>query len=229
MDSPRTCQHCNAHLSPFVRSDARYCSTRCRVAAHRVHHAGASPLPAALRDCARWVRHDAAKRPLTVHGHGASSTNARTWTTYAAAHASSVGNGLGFVLDGSDGVICLDLDHCLDRGRLAPWAADLLASCPDTYTEVSPSGQGLHVWGTGELDRGRIVNVNGGKVEMYGRSRYITITENPFAGAPSHLADLSAVTSSLRGAAPLPFSSAAPWGSLRSPRLRSCVHDMDYR
>lgn len=188
----RTCQHCHAPLSPFARADSRYCSTRCRVASHRVRHAGASPLPAALRDCARWVRHDAAKRPLTVQGRGASSTNARTWATYAAAHASTVGDGIGFVLNG-DGIVCLDLDHCITDDGIAPWAAAVLANTPATYVEVSPSGSGLHVWGTGDVPAGRVLAVDGGRVEVYGASRYLTVTEKPYAGAPSHLADLSAV------------------------------------
>lgn len=205
----RTCQHCNAPLSPFARADSLYCSGRCRVAAHRVRHADASPLPAALRDRDRWVRHDAAKRPLTVHGRGASSTNARTWSTYAAASAASgVGNGLGFVLSALDDIVCIDVDGCLDDGGLAPWAADLLACLPWTFVEVSPSGSGLHVWGRATLARGRIVHVDGGKVEIYPAGRYITVTEKPYAGAPSHLADLTAFTSSLLGASPPPSSSA---------------------
>jgi len=188
----RTCQRCNAPLSPFARADSLYCSGRCRVAAHRVRHAGSSPLPAALRDRARWVRRDAAKRPLTVQGHGASSTNARTWATYDAASASTVGNGIGFVLNG-DGVVCLDLDHCITDDGIAPWAATFLASCPATYVEASPSGHGLHVWGTGNVARGRVLAVDGGRLEIYGRGRYLTITGQPFAGAPSQLADLSAL------------------------------------
>ena len=196
----RTCQHCHRPLSPFARADSLYCSGRCRVAAHRVRHADASPLPAALRDCARWVRHDAAKRPLTVNGHGASSTNARTWATYAAAHASTVGNGIGFVLSALDDIICLDIDGCLVDDGLAPWAAIILDALPRrTYVEVSPSGSGLHVWGLGRLDRGRVVSVDGGKVEIYSTGRYITVTERPYANAPSHLADISGVIAQVIG------------------------------
>jgi hypothetical protein len=36
----RRCARCGAELSETVRQDARYCSTRCRVAAHRAERAG---------------------------------------------------------------------------------------------------------------------------------------------------------------------------------------------
>ena len=73
---------------------ATYCSARCRVAAHRAHRA----IPAELRERDRWVRH-VHKRPVTIAGRSASSTDPTTWTTYEAARASIVGDGLGFVLD----------------------------------------------------------------------------------------------------------------------------------
>ena len=148
------------------RGDARYCSSRCRLAAHR------SMPPAELRSRSRWVRYDAGKRPLTVDDTPASSTNSATWSDFDTAAASAVGVGLGFVLNG-DGIVCVDLDHCLDgRGRLTPWAAELLADCPDTYVDVSPSGRGLHVWGFGTVVKGR----KSGNVEVYGTSRYLTVT-----------------------------------------------------
>src|SRR5450756_151125 len=190
MDHTRTCHHCHRPLPCVARSDARYCSTRCRVAAHRVRHAGSSPIPSSLRYRDRWVRHYA-KRPVTVQGRGASCTNARTWATFASASASTVGDGLGFVLNG-DGIVCLDLDHCITDDGVEPWAATVLANVPATYVEVSPSGRGLHVWGLGDVPAGRVLAVDGGKVEVYGSGRYLTVTEKPYAGAPSLLADLTA-------------------------------------
>ena len=113
-----------------------------------------------------------------------------TWRPYRVARTGGVGVGLGFVLDGS-GVVCVDLDHVLIGGELVPWCADLLASCPATWVEVSPSGEGLHVWGLGTVGQGRRVSVDGGGVEVYDRGRYITVTGQRFDGAPSRLADLT--------------------------------------
>src|SRR5690606_32158534 len=126
----------------------RYCSGRCRVAAHRAR----PRIPAELLRCNRWVRHDR-KRPVTVDGRPASSTDPSTWSTYTAATRSTVGDGLGFVLGG--GIACLDLDHCLTDGRPDQRALDVLARVPGAYVEVSPSGDGLHVWGTAPERPGR--------------------------------------------------------------------------
>src|SRR5690606_7470569 len=125
---------------------ARFCSTKCRVAAHRE-----KGLPLAMTRSTRWLRWaeqpkaggGMRKRPITVKGWPASSTKSSTWSTYAAAVASRAGKGLGFAL--GDGIGCIDLDHCLVDGELAPWAQAILDACPPTYIEVSPSGTGLHI------------------------------------------------------------------------------------
>lgn len=153
-------------------------------------------MPAALRERDRWVRHRD-KRPLTVSGSIATSTDPSTWTTWDAARTSRIGDGAGFVLNG-DGVVCIDLDDCLDGGRPKPWAEQLLAQMPKTYTEVSPSGSGLHVWGTGNVVKGRIVKVGGsGRLELYGRGRYMTVTGRRFRKSPARLADLGDFIASL--------------------------------
>lgn len=165
----------------------RYCSGRCRVAAHR---AKAKP-PAELTEGCRWVRHSARKVPLTVDGKAASSTDPATWSTYAEACRSEAGTGLGCVLTG-DGIVCLDLDHCLDEsGRPLPWAIEVLAQTPRTWVEISPSGDGLHIWGRAVFPGGRRLARPGQSVEVYGSGRYITVTGRRYDGAPAELADLT--------------------------------------
>ncbi len=173
----------------LARRHARFCSTRCRVAAHR-----AKPtIPAALRERERWVRRSAAKVPLTASGMVASSTDSATWCDYDTARRSTAGAGMGFVLDG-DGIACIDLDGCLDEyGAPAEWVVPILAACPVTWVEVSPSGRGLHIWGTADLLGGRRKPYRGHKVEVYGSGRYIAVTGTTFRNAPTRLSDLSAV------------------------------------
>lgn len=145
----------------------------------------------------RWVRRTARKVPLTVGGRAASSTDPGTWTSYAEARSSKVGIGLGFVLNG-DGVVCVDLDHCLDAaGRLAAWARKILDRMPATFVEVSPSGTGLHIFGRGHVGKGRRIRSAGRAVEVYGRGRYIAVTGRRFEAAPARLADISAVVATL--------------------------------
>jgi primase-polymerase (primpol)-like protein len=195
MIATRTCERCHQPINWAVRGDAHFCSVRCRVAAHRARHASDCPVPSVLRDLDRWVRHEN-KRPVTTHGCNASVTDPSCWASFAAASASTVGDGAGFVLAG-DGIVCLDLDHCITGKAVAPWAEAILSRLPHTYIEVSPSGHGLHVWGLGALPAGRVVSVNGGRVECYGQGRYLTVTGRRFRRAPATLADLTTFIASL--------------------------------
>ncbi len=154
----RVCDWCGGDMPLAARSHARTCSTRCRVALHRA--AKQNALPAELTDPRQvgpTVRLSAMKVPLTVAGKAASSTDPRTWSSYRDAAASTVGAGLGFVLSDVDDIVCLDLDHCLNplTGRLAPWAAAIVRDAGATYVEVSPSGDGLHIWGRADVRHGR--------------------------------------------------------------------------
>lgn len=187
----RSCERCDASLPVAGRGPIpRFCSTRCRVAAHR-----AKRLPVELTERDRWVRWEPVQRkdrvtkmPVTLRGRPASSTNPTTWATHAEAKASKVGVGLGFVL--GDGIGCIDLDHVLDSaGRLDPAAAAFVKSLPATYTEVSPSGNGLHLWFLMAEVPGTVRMVGGVSVETYSRGRYMTVTARSWPGAPLSLAE----------------------------------------
>lgn len=188
------CERCGTELRAGARSVARYCSTRCRVAAHRARQT----IPAELTSRPRWVRRTERKVPVTVGGTVASSTDPSTWSRYRDAARSTAGVGLGFVLDG-DGIVCLDLDHCLDDGTVAGWAQNVLAAAGGTWVEVSPSGRGLHVWGRGRLPDGvgRRLRLGAGTVEVYATGRYIAVTGRTWGDTPRRLGDLQHVIDSL--------------------------------
>ena len=180
------CEHCGSELDWRARSDARFCSTRCRVAHHRATRPALPSLPAELTTRDRWLRH-VAKRPITASGAPASCSDPATWCSHSKAAASKKGDGLGFALNG-DGIVCIDLDHCLTDGRLlTPSAAFALMKAPATYIEISPSGDGLHIWGRAKLDAARVRP----GVEIYGDGRYMTVTGNRWMQCPSTLGDLS--------------------------------------
>lgn len=173
------CEVCSEPLAVAGRGRIpRFCSTRCRVVAHRRK----AQLPAELLTARRWVRHDA-KRPITPAGRPASSIDPTTWTDHATAARSRAGDGLGFVLGG--GFACLDLDHCLVDGRPNAAAAAVLEQLPDAYVEISPSGDGLHVWGRAPERPGR----RRGGLEAYSAGRFITVTRR--VHRPGVLVDLS--------------------------------------
>lgn len=175
----RPCERCSADLPVRARAGTRFCGTRCRVAAHR------SSVPHDLRVRDRWVTHSPSKVPLTPKGRPAKSTDPATWSPFSAVKPLPR---RGFVLNG-DGIVCLDLDHCLVDGELTARGREILARCPSTYTEISQSGTGLHVWGRGLVEHGRRLD----GVECYGTGRFIAVTGERFGRCPSTLADLSGV------------------------------------
>lgn len=144
-----------------------------------------------------WVTH-ARKVPRVPFGGFAKSNDPTTWRDYAtaceAAKSSEV-DGIGFVFDGS-GIAGIDLDDCIHDGVLDDWAEEIVAACAGTYIEVSPSGRGLHIFGRATVGAGRRL----GRVEVYDRGRYFTVTGNRWGHAPVRLGDIQRVTDELRGA-----------------------------
>jgi len=88
--------------------------------------------------------------------------------------------GIGFVFTAKDPYIGIDLDKCRnpDTGVIEPWALAIVEAF-GTYTEPSPSETGLHLIARGIIpgDRNRA-----GKIEMYDRARFFTMTGDPLDG-----------------------------------------------
>jgi primase-polymerase (primpol)-like protein len=118
-------------------------------------------------------------------GRKASSTDRETWTSYdVATRALATKNyaGVGFVLTPDDPFTVVDLDHCIDKhGDVEPTARETIKAL-DSYTESSPSGDGVHVWLKATLpgDKGK----KAGDVETYNAKRFMTVTGNHLAGTP---------------------------------------------
>jgi putative DNA primase/helicase len=129
------------------------------------------------------------KIPYTDTGHRASSTDLMTWTTCAMALAAyERGNydGIGFVFSSADPFVAVDLDDCRDpdSGEISPWAQKIIDRVQEGYAEISPSGTGVHIIVEGTVREGKTrkeVHEKGkrvGRVEMYGRAKFFTITGN---------------------------------------------------
>ena len=86
-------------------------------------------------------------------------------------------DGIGFMFSG-DGIFGIDIDHCYDpeTRELDPAAAEIIETV-QSYTELSPSGTGIHILCKGALPEGR---KRRGAVEMYSTLRYFTVTGNQF-------------------------------------------------
>lgn len=93
---------------------------------------------------------------------------------YRSRHRSYAGVGIALgAVPGTDVVLAgIDLDHCVDEnGNVAPGAKKVLAAVPDAYAEISPSGTGIKIFGTGTFE-----TVATPDYEIYSGGRFFTVT-----------------------------------------------------
>jgi len=151
-----------------------------------------SQIPQDLRRKPQWVhwKHekrggDVTKIPYQANGAHASSTDPSTWSPLdELAPLPQRVSGVGFVFAADGDFFGVDIDDCVQGGVIAPEAQAIIDRL-DTYTEFSPSGNGVHIIGRGFLPDGgrRTSDVPGTKeVEMYDEARYFTMTGDHVPG-----------------------------------------------
>ena len=124
------------------------------------------------------------KIPYQTNGYKASSVDASTWCDYETARQtlakSSFFSGIGIVL--TNGIVGIDLDHVIVNGVLIDEKSSRFVDECDTYTEISPSGTGLHILFSIDNDfvlaSNKIKNGDSIAYEVYREGRYFTFTEN---------------------------------------------------
>ena len=154
-------------------------------------------IPQELLNIPRWVCCTANKLPIDPKtGKAADSTDPATWADYATAAAAVTPlgcRGVGFVL--GDGFAGIDLDHCIDpaTGVVDDTALDIVDAM-QSYTEISPSGTGLHILWRGEKAGKACRRALGSGVglEMYDGGRYFTVTGRSWHDPPLPLAERTA-------------------------------------
>ena len=116
------------------------------------------------------------KDPKTLRN--AKTTSTDTWGSFEEACAACEANpeldGIGFVFTDNDPYVGIDLDGVVDQetGELNQIATDFQTHL-ESYTELSPSGTGLHIIVRGHLPKS---GSRKGPVEMYEKGRYFTFT-----------------------------------------------------
>jgi hypothetical protein len=89
-------------------------------------------------------------------------------------------DGVGYVFSADDPYVGIDLDTCrdLETGVIEPWAVEIVDDI-GSYTEISPSGRGVHIIGRGTIpgDRHRA-----GNIEMYDSVRFFRMTGDALEG-----------------------------------------------
>lgn len=152
-----------------------------------------------LKALSQWVCYTSNKIPKSPHnGKNASSIDPSTWadapTAWKAKNRFGYA-GIGFVFTIKSGIVGVDLDNCFMQverdGKqvtiIRPWASDVV-QCLSSYTELSPSGHGLHILVSGKIPHSiqhKFDTAPGEKsqaIEIYNEARYFTVTGKDFYG-----------------------------------------------
>ena len=142
-------------------------------------------IPEELKRLNQWVcANEGSKVPMQANRpYAASSTNPDTWASFEDA-LWAVENGyydyLGFVFN-DNGIVGIDLDDSLAPGGISQTAADI-SKASRSYTEVSKSGTGLHIFVRGDIPFKGKNNLAG--VEMYKSARFFIMTGDVFLKYP---------------------------------------------
>lgn len=146
-------------------------------------------IPQSLKRLLQWVTWCSEQRngrltkvPYQVDGKTPAKTNnPQTWGSFAKAvvtQSTDLVDGIGLVFAPAGGLVGIDLDDALDaKGTLLPKAQKIVDKI-GSYTEISPSGRGLHILCRATLAKG----IRYGPVEIYPSGRYFTITGDCLPG-----------------------------------------------
>jgi hypothetical protein len=144
-------------------------------------------IPAELKQYPNWVCWNLIagsdgkpiKLPINPHtGRGADTTDPATWGTYALAVAYAQQHklsGIGFCFSNTP-YVGIDLDATVDPAiqQLHVKIEQAMAS----YSELSPSGKGLHIIVRGNLPANRRDSTS--RIEIYTHKHYFTVTGNVY-------------------------------------------------
>ncbi len=155
-------------------------------------------IPEELKACNQWVMYRLMKKPgkvkpdrvpMRANFSNASVTNPKTWCSFddaVSALKKKNFNGIGFVFTGEDPYCGVDMDSCVNpkTNIIESWAKDWIDKFA-SYTELSPSGTGVHI-----IVKGKLLSEKGKKkedYEIYDRKRFFTFTGNIISPEYSHI------------------------------------------
>ena len=121
------------------------------------------------------------KRPYQLNGQLASVTDPNHWSSFEDCfNVLQMGNysGLGFVFTNSD-YTGIDLDEPEGDASVVERQLKVFNEF-DSYSEISPSGRGLHIIVKGAVPTGR----RRSKIELYSTGRFFTMTGNVYNNKP---------------------------------------------
>lgn len=143
-------------------------------------------IPKELKELPQWVCYRTQKNgektskfmisPIT--GTFAKSNDSNTWSNYETASRYMFNRrleGLAFVL--TEGYVFIDIDHSVSsNGEFSDLTKRILDELPETYTEKSCSGKGVHLICKGKLPEDSMKRNDNIGLEMYDTKRFVCIT-----------------------------------------------------
>jgi len=162
-------------------------------------------IPEELKILKQWVAWKATPRdngkvgklPINPHTKKAAKPNdPSTWGSFEDAvscYQDSNLNGICFIFTKEDPYVGIDFDDCFIDETLSPEIEGLVQRI-GSYTEISPSGKGLHIIIKGELPES---GKNGKAMEIYDRDHSFTFTGNRLPSTPAEILDKSQILDDL--------------------------------
>lgn len=117
----------------------------------------------------------------------ASVNDPTTFTAFDIAVSATGYDGIGIRVSGR--IVGIDLDHCVEDGKLLTWAQTIVDHFGETYTEVSPSGSGIRIFcllPDGFIYDTQTYYIKKGDIEVYipgHTNRFLTVTGNALTDA----------------------------------------------
>lgn len=136
------------------------------------------------------------KVPYSLKNRMASSTDPATWATYdEVKKGAEFFTGIGVIFTPEEKLLGIDIDHVIDHdnGKLQGEHADSIKRLikeANTYTELSPSGTGLHLY-LRLNERLTLSSNRHAPFEAYTSGRFFTVTEKSF-GSKKAVREVSA-------------------------------------
>jgi hypothetical protein len=145
-------------------------------------------------------------------------------------------DGFGIVLTAPGGLTFIDLDRVRDpeTGTLEAWAERMIATF-DSWTEVSVSGTGVHIFCLGRLPGPGLVNYLDGdpamKVEAYSTGRFAYLTGHVLHAAPvaERQRLVTLLDAHVRPAGPSSAPAASTMPGVETPILAGARNDTLFR
>ena len=169
-------------------------------------------IPDQLKSIPRWVTSVKKVPYCSGSANGKASTAAPdTWSSFELTqtrYEEGERDGIGFVFNG-DGIVGIDLDHCVVDGQPSDAAIAILTQAGCGYVEYSQSGTGLHAYGycsdlKFKIRRGYF---NGIKTEIYNSNGFFVVTGNVYqaCGGLTKFTDLQSICNGIQSGRSVDF------------------------